>query len=108
MNAFSSMHSAASDGARVDLISKAPPRASRRLACARCSGFQACKMAQSWRLVAIPLRQSRWKRWLAIGGAAEALGANLRCRACRLGSQGEGVWSLATAMARASRGIGQC
>ncbi|PTB44543.1 uncharacterized protein TrAFT101_003091 [Trichoderma asperellum] len=24
-------------------------------------------MAQSWRLVAIPLRQSRWKRWLAIG-----------------------------------------
>lgn len=48
------------------------------------------KWAQSWRLVAIPLRQSRWKRWLAIGGAAEALGANLRCRACRLGLPGRG------------------
>lgn len=33
---------------------------------------------------------SWWKRWLAGCGAAGALGANLRCRACRLGSQGGG------------------
>lgn len=33
---------------------------------------------------------SWWKRWLAACGAAGALGANLRCRACRLGSQGGG------------------
>lgn len=48
-------------------------------------------------LVAIPLRQSRWKRWLAIGGAAEALGANLRCRACRLGYPGRGACGVSAA-----------
>lgn len=65
---------------------------------------------KSWRLVAIPLRQSRWKRWLAIGGAAEALGANLRCRACRLGFPGRGACGVLCGRpwARASRGIGQC
>lgn len=54
---------------------------------------------------------SWWKRWLAACGAAGALGANLRCRACRLGSQGGGGVSLEfvlLALARASRGIDQC
>lgn len=90
MKVLSSVHLAASDGLRMESTSKSPQRASRHLVCALCSRSRACKKATSWRLVAIPLRQSRWKRWLAIGGAAEALGANLRCRACRLGWQGEG------------------